>query len=272
MKAITCLVATVLFMTVVVNPSYAPPLNPWHVHDGLTVFVLDVTIPGYQDTEIDVLPDNVYMIVVRGVASTCWELGNPDSYCFSLWVGPGGHAGPPVPDEPGYLLPGAPFQCVIGKLGDGDPFYVGPGGHIIGDPDNNGRLYLALNDLETHFWDNFGYYVVDIIKIKPAPTVGVNDPGGPELGSLRARSFPSPMTSSTAIEFIVPQQGRLTVELFDAQGRLVRNLLDTPSVAGPRTVHWDGRSEHGDAVAAGTYLYRVSLDGKEFSGKTVVVR
>ena len=54
------------------------------------------------------------------------------------------------------------------------------------------------------------------------------------------------------------------LEFYDAQGRLVRTLVDRTQ-DGPRqhSVVWDGRDDHGLRVASGVYHYRLSV-GQEY--------
>jgi len=71
-------------------PCAATPRNPWHVNDGLTVFVLDITAPGFQDTGVDLALGHLYTIIVTGAGSTSWDGANPDSYPYASFVDAGG--------------------------------------------------------------------------------------------------------------------------------------------------------------------------------------
>ncbi len=69
--------------------------------------------------------------------------------------------------KPGYLLPGYNEGCLVGKVGSGQPFYVGNSVQFSG---KEGRLYLAANDdvdgiYGVGYTDNVGVLNVKI-KIK----------------------------------------------------------------------------------------------------------
>jgi flagellar hook assembly protein FlgD len=60
--------------------------------------------------------------------------------------------------------------------------------------------------------------------------------------------------------------------IYDASGALVRTLVDGTVGPGARTATWNRSDESGNRVASGTYFYRLSVDGKSVSGKTVVLQ
>lgn len=83
------------------------------------------------------------------------------------------------------------------------------------------------------------------------------------------RNTPNPFRPHTEISFIVPAEGRVSLVVFDAMGRRVRELLDARLPTGPRSVVWDGRSDRGEAVAPGAYFYHLIHNGKTLSGKMI---
>ncbi len=63
----------------------------------------------------------------------------------------------------------------------------------------------------------------------------------------------------------------MRASIFDLQGRQVRGL-ESLLPAGVGGLHWDGRDEHGQAVTAGMYLYRLEGRGGEQEGRLLIVR
>ncbi len=85
------------------------------------------------------------------------------------------------------------------------------------------------------------------------------EPGDSEPGMTLTRTFdlkatPNPFSGRTRIELSLPRAGRVSVQVYDVSGRLVRTLIDGPLSAGSHHVTWDGRSESGERVAPGVYL------------------
>jgi hypothetical protein len=79
---------------------------------------------------------------------------------------------------------------------------------------------------------------------------------------------PNPFSTSTVLSLNASLDRDATLSVFDAAGRRVREFRMT-STATP--VIWDGADDHGQRVAAGTYLLR--LDGRrDLAGRVTVVR
>jgi hypothetical protein len=83
---------------------------------------------------------------------------------------------------------------------------------------------------------------------------------------------PNPVTTSTRIQYLLPANARrVTLALFDAQGRRVRTF--EPGVApGLNEIVWDGSDDRGRAVGAGVYLYRLDVDDASFTSRLSLVR
>jgi PKD repeat protein len=84
--------------------------------------------------------------------------------------------------------------------------------------------------------------------------------------TFTAIASPNPLNPSTKLEFKTSQAGRVTVQVYDLQGRLVKTLQDGTMPAGYNTVHWDGSTGNGTKVSSGMYYLRV----KATEGETVV--
>lgn len=86
-------------------------------------------------------------------------------------------------------------------------------------------------------------------------------------------AFPNPTRGATTLSLDLPRTDRLQVDVHDATGRLVRNVLPPVSLeAGRHQVAWDGRDRFGGRVAPGVYLFRVHGTEARASKKIVVVR
>ncbi len=78
----------------------------------------------------------------------------------------------------------------------------------------------------------------------------------PTAFALR-QNRPNPFSERTAIHFDLPIETRVRLEVFDAQGRLVRTLADGAYPAGAHALEWNHRNDGGQALGAGVYLYRI---------------
>ncbi len=78
----------------------------------------------------------------------------------------------------------------------------------------------------------------------------------PAVFALR-QNQPNPAGVMTTIRFELPVEATLRLEVFDAQGRLVRTLASGRFPAGFHGIQWDHRADRGRPVGAGVYLYRI---------------
>jgi len=119
-------------------------------------------------------------------------------------------------------------------------------------PSPGTRIYVTVGDANTS---------VD------APEVEVTMP---EAAITKHGAAPNPFVASTRITFDLPQASQVGAEIFDAQGRRVRELEDRALEAGRWALDWDGRDGHGSAAPTGVYFYRLRVEGREaVSGKLV---
>lgn len=95
---------------------------------------------------------------------------------------------------------------------------------------------------------------------------------GPARFALR-QNVPNPFNPTTTIRFDVPGHGaRVTLDIYDVGGRLVRRLVDGFRPGGTHAVTWDGTNRRGRRVASGVYFYRMSAAGFTATRKMVVVQ
>lgn len=88
----------------------------------------------------------------------------------------------------------------------------------------------------------------------------------PDRFSL-AQNYPNPFNPSTVIEFTIPNDGPITLELFDALGRTVRTLAAGMRSAGRYTE----RVEFTD-LPSGMYLYRLTAGGRSEARRMLLIR
>ncbi len=116
------------------------------------------------------------------------------------------------------------------------------------------RIYeRALSDAELSVLANpFGGA---IYAAKQEPSRHESEPATPVRMRLSAR--PNPFNPTTIIHYELAQPTRVTLELFNVRGALVRTLVSEDQAAGHRSVAWDGRDQRGKAVSSGVYFVRM---------------
>jgi hypothetical protein len=99
---------------------------------------------------------------------------------------------------------------------------------------------------------------------------GASPLGAPVFG-LRA-PVPNPFNPSTRLPFAINEPGLVALRVFDARGRLVRELWNRMTAAGPQSVVWDGRADSGAPVASGLYFAELHAGSQRAVQKLVLLR
>ena len=90
-------------------------------------------------------------------------------------------------------------------------------------------------------------------------------------GALAATVSPNPLNPETTLSFQLRTPGRVTVKVFDLNGRLVKTLLDDTRGAGFQNLTWNGTAGSGVKVASGVYYFRLDTpDGRIVKAATVL--
>jgi hypothetical protein len=97
------------------------------------------------------------------------------------------------------------------------------------------------------------------VYLDPQAVTGVGDPGQPVAARFSLLgTAPNPSGGRTAIRYSMGSAGRVTVDVYDVQGRLVTSRSLGLQQAGARSYLFDGRG-----LASGLYLYRLRVADPE---------
>ena len=78
-----------------------------------------------------------------------------------------------------------------------------------------------------------------------------------ETGDL-PEAQPNPFNPSTKIQFAIPQIEKVSIKVYDIQGKLIKNIVDHELMnPGSYQVKWDGTDLVGAKVASGIYFARM---------------
>ena len=87
-----------------------------------------------------------------------------------------------------------------------------------------------------------------------------------------SQNYPNPFNPVTNIGFGLKEQGRISLRIYDAAGRLVTTLIDESRPAGNYTADWNGRGTNDRAVSIGVYFYRLTTKEFEETRKMILLR
>jgi hypothetical protein len=111
------------------------------------------------------------------------------------------------------------------------------------------------------YWHNLGSW--------PASAVPEAAPAGisPSPGAL-----PNPSPGSCRIAFQTVTAGPVSVRVFDASGRQVRQLHDGPLPAGEFSLLWDGRDDGGRELPSGVYFAKIQTTSGSTTAKVTLTK
>lgn len=85
-------------------------------------------------------------------------------------------------------------------------------------------------------------------------------------------SYPNPFNPITTIPFVIPEKSFTKIAIYDAQGHLVKKLVDEIKQAGDYKVLWNGLDETGKEVASGIYFIRLQSHDRVRTQKIVFLK
>jgi len=87
-----------------------------------------------------------------------------------------------------------------------------------------------------------------------------------------SQNYPNPFNPTTRIDYSIPIKTEVKIDIYDIQGRLVKNLVDDFNEPGHFSIFWDGKNELGNAVPSGLYLYRFNSPTHKAFKKLVLLK
>lgn len=127
------------------------------------------------------------------------------------------------------------------------------------------------------------FFMVEMIPIEEYdgpewecfPPHGVKEP---EISASTPREFhlaqnsPNPFNASTSIRYSVPEDGVVTLEVFDIEGRKITSLVNQYQSAGHYEVKWDGTNASGKEVSSGSYFYKLTSGDFETQQRMIFLK
>jgi hypothetical protein len=81
----------------------------------------------------------------------------------------------------------------------------------------------------------------------------------PKEYSLRG-NYPNPFNAKTIINFALPKESKVTLDIYNILGQKVKTLVDGAMPAGYHNLEWNGTDFNGLGVSSGVYLYKLKAD------------
>jgi hypothetical protein len=141
-------------------------------------------------------------------------------------------------------------------------------------PVSSTDVVVAFSELRDDWNEPIDHETRDgFVQIYPA--TGIEAPPR-EAGGLVC--YPNPFNPATTLVFSPPEprapggRAEVSVRVYTAEGRLVRNLFNGPVGPEGRRFVWDGKDGGGEQAASGVYFAVAETDGRRWRTKIVLVR
>ncbi|MGB2867952.1 MAG: M4 family metallopeptidase [Bacteroidota bacterium] len=184
----------------------------------------------------------------------------------------------PSGNQAGYWFNGNVSALNIHVSGDfyAGLFYDGTNQPMVGgDAAPNNRAWEW--DVVQGKWINLNsgsYFPVTLFirAIVNTPTAVHELSGGVPKEFSLVQNFPNPFNPSTKIQYGLAREEQVVLNVYDALGREVAELVNTRQPSGTYTVDWKGVDNRGTPVSSGTYFYRLQTSERTLVRKMLLLR
>ena len=102
-------------------------------------------------------------------------------------------------------------------------------------------------------------------------TVVENSRIQPKVFALN-QNYPNPFNPTTSISFDVFELSNISLNIYDLNGRLVKNLMSGNLSQGTYSIDWNGKNANGASVAGGVYLYSITSNNSTVVKKMSLIK
>lgn len=151
---------------------------------------------------------------------------------------------------------------------DGDDFGFFP-------VEEGGLHHAQIKDMETKdIEEGYELWMSCLSRGVGVLTV-ITDPIGVETiaeakPSFYLQNYPNPFSGKTSISFSLPGDGKVSIDIYDINGRIVKNLTDAHYKPGTSAVVWNGDDDQGYPVKPGMYVCRLTTGNSSGAVRMVV--
>jgi hypothetical protein len=91
-------------------------------------------------------------------------------------------------------------------------------------------------------------------------------------GVLNGNSYPNPFSGATTIKYTLTEAGRVTIDVYNLSGKVVKQLVNDETLPGSYSVTWDATADNGSLVEDGFYFFKVRQGNQSVTQKMVLLR
>ena len=86
------------------------------------------------------------------------------------------------------------------------------------------------------------------------------------------QNYPNPFNPTTSINYDLPANEFVSINVFDLMGREVKTLVNKNQTAGYKSIQWNATNNQGQPVSAGVYFYAVQVGEHRQTKKMILLK
>lgn len=87
-----------------------------------------------------------------------------------------------------------------------------------------------------------------------------------------SQNYPNPFNPSTKIEFSLDKSEKISIKIYNIQGKEVRSLASSKYAIGNYKLIWDGKNNLGVKVSSGIYFYKMTSKTHSITKKMLLIK
>jgi hypothetical protein len=110
------------------------------------------------------------------------------------------------------------------------------------------------------------------ISIAPSPVNSIENLANLPDKYYLEQNCPNPFNPITTIKYGLSQNANVLIKVYNMRGQEVTTLVDASQNAGNHSITWDGKTDTGDQVSSGIYIYHLSTTDFTQTRKMVMLK
>ncbi len=92
------------------------------------------------------------------------------------------------------------------------------------------------------------------------------------MGFKIESAYPNPFNNTIKIDYSLENRGHVDIEIFDTNGKWIKNLVGNEKPSGSHVVTWSGEDDNGNIFSSGTYLVVIRFGTRMKSKKINLIK
>jgi hypothetical protein len=87
-----------------------------------------------------------------------------------------------------------------------------------------------------------------------------------------SQNFPNPFNTRTIIRYNIPERGKVSLKIYDINGKEIANLIQIEQAEGEHYIYWNGTNNEGTKVSSGVYFCNLKFNNFLVTRKMLITR